>query len=514
MITIIHDNHSVQRVLNSANTILEEYNKTTITKTLFNIAEQFPNELVLWCHQAYENVININELDTIFHHQRIMASFSFQEEPFLGNDIGFVNDSIFVNINKSVSYPTWLMHSDIGGIQSTVLNKIRAQFDHINNFDYLLNAIAKVCMPLGLFCYSEPSLLKENAPKLSIANKASTSALFKFVKMFYKPIWSWLLFVCFVIYKRKFPILPFLANFLGKHKNIKIDLSSIPIQSSRELVSSNPTVDVIIPTIGRKKYLYDVLKDLSVQTLLPKQVIVVEQNPNTSSVSDLDYLTNEFWPFAIKHHFIHQTGACNARNLALSEVTSEWVFLADDDNRFENNVIELFLDSIRKYGEKALLSIYLQPKEENLYKLTTQTDIFGAGNSFIKSCLLNKSQFDMAFEYGYGEDKDFGMQIRNQGNDILYDTNINITHLKAPRGGFREVKKQPWENEKTIPKPAPTISVYNLKHLTKEQMQGYKLKLFFKYYKHQKIKEPISYYNNFMKQWNSSLNWGKRLING
>ena len=70
------------------------------------------------------------------------------------------------------------------------------------------------------------------------------------------------------------------------------------------------------------------------------------------------------------------------------------------------------------------------------------------------------------------------------------------------------------ENEKNIPKPAPTISVYNLKHLTKEQMQGYKLKLFFKYYKHQKIKEPISYYNNFIKQWDSSLNWGKRLING
>jgi hypothetical protein len=44
--------------------------------------------------------------------------------------------------------------------------------------------------------------------------------------------------------------------------------------------------------------------------------------------------------FNIRHKFTHQTGACNARNLALSHVESEWVFFNDDDNKFSCDLIE------------------------------------------------------------------------------------------------------------------------------------------------------------------------------
>jgi hypothetical protein len=35
--------------------------------------------------------------------------------------------------------------------------------------------------------------------------------------------------------------------------------------------------------------------------------------------------------------------------------------------------------------------------------------------------------------------------------------------------------------------------------------------LFFKYYKHQKHKNPIQYYKMFQKQWNQSLFWANQL---
>ncbi len=57
-------------------------------------------------------------------------------------------------------------------------------------------------------------------------------------------------------------------------------------------------IDVLIPTIGRKPFLYDVLKDLSKQTILPKNVIIIEQNPLAGSTSELDYLQDKNWPFA------------------------------------------------------------------------------------------------------------------------------------------------------------------------------------------------------------------------
>jgi hypothetical protein len=49
--------------------------------------------------------------------------------------------------------------------------------------------------------------------------------------------------------------------------------------------------------------------------------------------------------FNIRHIFTHQTGACNARNLALSHVESEWVFFNDDDNKFSCDLIENVLKS-------------------------------------------------------------------------------------------------------------------------------------------------------------------------
>ncbi len=51
--------------------------------------------------------------------------------------------------------------------------------------------------------------------------------------------------------------------------------------------------------------------------------------------------------------------------------------------------------------------------------------------------LLEQIKFDIAFEHGFGEDGDFGMQIRNLGEDIGYISECNILHLKAPVGGFR-----------------------------------------------------------------------------
>jgi hypothetical protein len=65
---------------------------------------------------------------------------------------------------------------------------------------------------------------------------------------------------------------------------------------------------------------------LAKQTHFAFKRIIVEQNPDKESVSELDYLKNQTWPFIIKHSFTHQAGACNARNLALNQLESEWVF--------------------------------------------------------------------------------------------------------------------------------------------------------------------------------------------
>ncbi|HTG65883.1 MAG TPA: hypothetical protein VL859_05870, partial [Flavobacterium sp.] len=153
----------------------------------------------------------------------------------------------------------------------------------------------------------------------------------------------------------------------------------------------------------------------------------------------------------------------------------------------------------------------IQEEEKVMGKTISQWTSFGSGCSFVKREVVEKCKFNLGYEFGYGEDTDFGMQLRNQGVDVLYLPEPQIVHLKAPIGGFRTKPNLQWENENVQPKPSPTIMLYKQLHLTKQQIKGYKTILFFKYYSNQSIKNPIRYLKSFQKQWKQSMYWANKL---
>ena len=288
-------------------------------------------------------------------------------------------------------------------------------------------------------------------------------------------------------------------------------MSSIEIESNLKVVETT-AIDVVIPTLGRKNPLYDVLCDLRNQTIIPKKVIIVEQNALPNSSTELDYLENETWPFIIKHIFTHQLGVCNARNVALNEVESEWVFLCDDDGRFESDLIEGTFNAIKKYGVKVVVNAYVTQNQIIYNHNVHQTSMFGSGCSFVKTDSLKNVKFSNLFEFGYGEDRDFGEQLRNKGLDVVFLSKPLMTHLKAPIGGFRTKIEHAWSHEKIQPKPSPTVALCILRHYSKEQILGYKLFLLIKSFQFSKNYNFIKYYSNFKKQWRASMQWSDFLV--
>ncbi|WP_281310623.1 glycosyltransferase family 2 protein [Flavobacterium flavigenum] len=513
MIIVYHENNKVIEITN-ANENLPVSGKN-IAATLFEIASAFPDELVIWCRFDLKSNLNFSEFETIFHHQKIMASYNPFQNSFLSDAIGYVEESVFVNINKKVTYPTWQMSSSVGGIHASVLVALKQKIRVSYSLDYFLYSLAKLAMPHGLFCYSEPELLKEISNNQTKIHKNSNFVLFRFVSQHYKIRWSFLLLLNLFLYERKIAFLPFVFSlfyFRRKLKNRLLD--NIEVQSTKIVVELE-TIDVIIPTIGRKEYLYDVLKDLSQQTHLPKNVIIVEQNPNFNSFSELDYLKNEVWNFEIKHIFTHQAGACNARNLALAEVKSEWVFMADDDIRINKDFLKNVFLKIKQLGIDAVtLACYGEGhSSDKKHEMQMQWGSFGSGCSIVKNQFLKSTKYDKRFEFGFGEDSDFGMQLRNLGIDILYVPNPEIIHLKAPIGGFRTKLVLEWQKDVIQPKPSPTVMLYKILHLNKKQIQGYKTILFLKFYKKQSIKNPIRYFSKLKQQWDRSVFWANQLRN-
>ncbi|MBZ4041938.1 glycosyltransferase family 2 protein [Flavobacterium hibisci] len=512
MIIIYHYDSEVISV--ERNGVQIYFVQKNISKSLFEIAVSYPDELMIWCHIDFKYNLNISEFEKIFHHKRIVASYNPFKNSFLSDRIGYVEESVFININKNVTYPTWQMSSCAGGIHASALLALKINFSNFNNFDYFLHSLAKLAMPKGLLCYSEPKLLDEVSNDIKI-QKNSNFILFRFVKQHYKMRWSFLLLFNLFLYERKILFLPFVFSLFYSRRKLQAGLlNDIKVESTKKVVELG-TIDVIIPTIGRKKYLYDVLKDLSMQTHLPPNIIIVEQNPNPDSVSELDYIKNETWNFEITHIFTHQAGACNARNLALAEVKSEWVFMADDDIRIDKDFLKNVFSKIKEFGINAInLACYDEEYHfDKKHQMQMQWGAFGSGCSIVKRQLLKSTKYDERFEFGFGEDSDFGMQLRNLGNDILYLPDPEIIHLKAPVGGFRTKLILAWQTDLIQPKPSPTVMLYKILHLNEKQIFGYKTILFLKFYKRQSIKNPIRYFYKLQQQWDRSIFWANQLRN-
>lgn len=491
------------------------YLNNKLTKHIWELAEAFPEDIIGWCEDELYSSLDLNTWGNIFHHDLIMASFA-NKTSYISDDIGYIDQLPFININRNVLYPTWRMSTDVGGIRGQALIEFKDIFKHIDDFGFLLNSIAKLGQQNGLMCYSAPQLLTNIfgylPQKKEVKNTAKPGEMFSFVYAHYKTIRVFLLFWCYMKYERTFPFRSLLITlFQKKYFKKDIDLSGIELHSNKQELK-NSTIDVIIPSLGRRDYLLQVLEDLKAQTLLPKKVIVVEQNPNSGAKTELLELETESWPFEIIHHFIHKTGACNARNIAIEEVDADWVFFADDDIRFNPNLLKQSLSEISRLGADCLNINCKQEGEETVFQKIKQWGSFGSGTSIAKVFYCKKIRFDEIFEYGFGEDQDFGMQLRNAGCDIIYHPIIEILHLKAPRGGFRDVLKTPWEQDN--PKPSPTLMVYAKKYYSLEQMRGFKTELFLRFYFRQEIKNPVKYYYIMRKRWEKSEVWATKIISG
>lgn len=510
MIIIFHKDNKVVELKGSDFNNFDVEMNLTLSVFLLDLAKKHPNELLVWAHENIKEHLNISEIEKLFHHKKMLLSYNPSISQFLNKSIGYVEQSPFIKVNSEVMFPTWQMSSCVGAVYSELLLSLKNKKSLDVNFDYFLCSLAKLVMSKGVLCYSEPKLLKHKIDFKN--NKSNRYTLFRFVKQHYKFRWIFLLFLNLFLYERKISLFPFLFSLFYKNRTKNFDLNF----DNPDLIADKKNIygyslDVIIPTIGRKKYLYDFLLDLKAQTFLPTRVIIIEQNPISGSISELDFLTNQEWPFEILHTFINQTGACNARNTALKQVTSDWVFFADDDICIKSNFIEETLKKINDLGIKAVSLKCIENEDNSNEDTVFQWITFGSGSSFVFSECLKDCEFLKGYEFGYGEDVDFGMQLRNRGCDILYFSSPKIIHLKAPIGGFRTKPFLKWQNDTIQPKPSPTVMLYLLLHFTKEQNLGYMTILFFKYYRLQNIKNPFSYFAYFKKQWSRSRFWANEL---
>ena len=500
---MIYLKHSKGKILNS---IIKDGKEIAVSskylvKSFWDLTARYPGELIVWIDD--EIIFNLGDnWEEVFHHDLIMASYAIKTQ-YMPDEIGYIDQLPFVNPNKDVLYPTWKMSTDVGGIKGGVANRFKDILGEVSDFGYLLNSIAKIGQQNSLLCYSSPELVKDQNSE-SINDFNGKKELFRFVAQHYKRVRLFMLFFCFITYEKRFLLWALIDGLIQKSWfKEDISLENIEVKSLRTYSEEN-SVDVIIPTMGRPEYLKDVLNDLKDQILLPSKVIIVEQDPDEKAKTQLGFIKETVWPFQIVHHFIHKTGACNARNLAMRNIEADFIFFADDDIRFSKDLLSRAVAELNRLGIGALNLNCILPGDKSIFTKIKQWGAFGSGTSVVRTTLALKCEFSELFEHGFGEDLDFGLQLRSKGCDVIYHPEINTIHLKANEGGFRSIPKNHWNKEDLEPKPSPTMMILVRKYYSNQMKLGYKIELFLRFYRSQSIKNPLTYISRMRKRWQLS----------
>ncbi|MBP7654580.1 glycosyltransferase family 2 protein [Candidatus Dependentiae bacterium] len=223
-------------------------------------------------------------------------------------------------------------------------------------------------------------------------------------------------------------------------------------------------ISVIIPTKDRETFLKDLLNSINEQTVIPEEVIIIDQ-------SDNDYEIGKNYKFKIV--FVKQIvpSLTKAKNTGIKYAKNELVLFLDDDIILKKDFIEIMIGFFEKYSDcigcRGMLSetsnfsapVYNKLKlREKVFRLAEYSETAGflkngiyvylketekinrvgwlcGGLTVYKKQIFEEFQFDEFFEkYGSLEDIDFSYRV-GQKYHIYYNGFAKGFHrnMESPR---------------------------------------------------------------------------------
>lgn len=195
-------------------------------------------------------------------------------------------------------------------------------------------------------------------------------------------------------------------------------------------------ISVIIPTHNRIEDLKKALNSVFTQTVLPSEVIVVDDG----SLPAVPETIFDEAPVAIKTLLLRNEqpkGAPNARNRGINAATGEWIAFLDDDDEFFPEKIEVVMKTIQEKGHDIDLIYHSaqvtmvnegiryisKPKkfrhDEDMFRVLLQKNYIGGTSMAIvkKSSLIKVGYFDEALPAL----QDYELWLRmSQNNAVFY----------------------------------------------------------------------------------------------
>lgn len=209
--------------------------------------------------------------------------------------------------------------------------------------------------------------------------------------------------------------------------------------------SSASTVSIVILTMNRSSHMQNVLKNISLQSYLPSEIIIVDNNSESKEQQNNENLAKQY----NADYFLmdKNLGVSGGRNYGLKRANGDIIIEIDDDAEFESKVaIEKVVKYFKKDKSIGILAFsifknknfdvrreefpFFQKKKNITNELTPCGWFIGAGHAFRKE-VFNKVNYYNDF-YPYGQEEiDFSIRVIDAGYKLLFARDIRIFHFKT-----------------------------------------------------------------------------------
>ena len=191
------------------------------------------------------------------------------------------------------------------------------------------------------------------------------------------------------------------------------------------------SVSINIVTRNRQAMLKLAIKSILSQTVLPLEIIVVDNASTDQSVCMLKHDFPEV-------HLIqmHRNVGCQpGRNIGMANCNGEIIFNMDDDGTLAPNAIEQVVEAFKTHSEVGLVAALVRVPEDkateygNFNKESKErytASFIGAAHA-LQSKILKNTGFFPEYIRGHSE-VDLGLRIINSGWEMLLDPRVVMYH--------------------------------------------------------------------------------------
>ncbi len=204
---------------------------------------------------------------------------------------------------------------------------------------------------------------------------------------------------------------------------------------------------IIIPAHNEEDYIGKTLESLVKQTLLPKKVIVVNDNSNdsTQSIAE-DYASKQPWISVLnsKSSDLHLPGSkiIHAFNKGLESLDTNYDIICkfDADLIFPHNYLEQIANHFKANVKLGMASGFCYIEKDStwvLENLTNKDHIRGALKAYRKDCFEQIGQLKPSM----GWDTVDELLAKYHGWKIITDPSLHVKHLKPTGQSYNKASK-------------------------------------------------------------------------